>query len=189
MLKRGLILCVACAPLALVFGCLSLFPPACTADTDCTGGGVCVSGACVACAADADCAEGEVCTNNACVAEPECQVDADCAAGEVCTDGACVAEPECQVDADCAAGEVCTDGSCVAGGGGADPVAGEAFFMANGCAGCHAADGTGGIGPNIQDGTAAEVLARLDGTETHPITVPNVTLADAEDVAAWLNGL
>jgi hypothetical protein len=135
------------------------------------------------------CDPGEVCTNGQCVAEAECDDNADCEAGEVCTNGQCVAEAECDDNADCEAGEVCTNGECVPEAGGGDPVAGQAFYNANGCAGCHAADGSGVVGPNIQDATAEEIFANLSGADPHPVTVAGVTQEDAEDVAAWLNSL
>jgi Cys-rich repeat protein len=119
-----------------------------------------------------------------------CTADADCAAGQVCTDGECVDEAGCTVDGDCAAGQVCTNGECVAGGGtGGDAVAGEAFYAANGCVGCHAADASGGFGPNIQSASAATIFARLSGAESHSITVAGVTEQNAQDLEAWLSSL
>jgi len=118
----------------------------------------------------------------------ECTEDADCAAGEVCTNGNCVAEAECDTDDDCAAGEDCVNGECVAdGGNGGDPVAGEAFYNANNCAACHAADGSGGLGPDIRVVSSAEIFANLSGTDPHTGgTVAGVTQDDADDLEAWL---
>ncbi len=119
-----------------------------------------------------------------------CTADADCAAGQVCTNGECVDEAGCTVDGDCAAGQVCTAGVCVAGGGGGgDVAAGLAFYTANGCAVCHGADATGGIGSNIQSESAASIFARLSGAETHAITVPGVTEQNTQDLEAWLSSL
>ena len=143
-------------------------------------------GECVDCLADADCAQG-FCSEaggNTCV---ECLLDGQCAAGQVCDNGQCVAEPACTVDEDCAAGQVCTNGECVAGGG--DAAAGEAFYIANGCGGCHAADASGGFGPNIQGASAADILAQLNGADPHPVTVDGVTEQDALDLEAWLGSL
>jgi len=164
MLKRSLTMCVACVPLLLVFGCPTL-PATCSSDTDCTGSnGVCSNGTCVECATDADCSSGQVCSaSNTCV--------------------------DCNTDADCATDEVCTSGTCGAASGGVDPVAGESFYTANGCIACHAADGSGGVGPNIQDETSAEIFARLSGAASHPVTVSGVTTEDTDNVAAWLNSL
>ena len=68
--------------------------------------------------------------------------------------------------------------------GGADASAGATFYESNNCAICHGADGS--TPTNIQSATAASILANLDGTDTHPVTVTGVTQADADNVAAWL---
>jgi Cys-rich repeat protein len=175
-----------------MLGCPFQIQPECTVDADCVDQ-VCnvATGACVECLTDANCDQG-LCSEaggNICV---ECLLDDHCAAGEVCTNAHCVAaETGCTDDTDCAEGEVCTAGECVAGTAPpvGDPVAGEAFYGANGCVGCHAADATGGVGPNIQGESAAEIFARLSGASSHPVTVSDVTEQDSLDLEAWLGSL
>ena len=65
-------------------------------------------------------------------------------------------------------------------------MAGEAFFTANNCAGCHGADASS---PNIQGESAATIFARLSGAEPHATTVTGVTEQDAQDLEAWLSSL
>ena len=146
--------------------------------------------ACVECINADQCDPGQVCDGGQCVAEAACTADADCAAGQVCTNGQCVDEAGCTVDGDCAAGQVCTNGACVAGGTGGDPVAGLAFYTTKGCAVCHGVDATGGIGPNIQGESAAEIFAVLSGATAHTGgTVAGATEQDALDLEAWLGSL
>lgn len=75
------------------------------------------------------------------------------------------------------------------GGGTGDATAGMAFYEGNGCAGCHAADATGGIGPPLAGVDATEFLEHLDGTESHPVTVDGVTAQDAENLVAFVASL
>ena len=90
----------------------------------------------------------------------------------------------------CAADETCVNNACVLQNTGGDPVAGAAFFLNNGCMGCHGADATGGDdGPNLHAVDAATIFARIAGTATHPIKVQGVTQQDAEDVQAWIDSL
>lgn len=71
-----------------------------------------------------------------------------------------------------------------------DPVAGEAFYVANNCAACHCADAGGGCAanaPSIVGEESDEIFGLLSGAEEHPGgTVAGVTQADADDLAAWL---
>ncbi len=73
---------------------------------------------------------------------------------------------------------------------GGDPVAGEAFYLANNCAACHCADAVGGCAanaPNIVGEESDELFGLLSGAEEHPGgTVAGITQADADDLAAWL---
>jgi hypothetical protein len=139
------------------------------------------------CEAAADCADDDVCTIDACS-----NIDADTGAGTCTHTG--VGQNCCNDDEDCDQGEVCTDNQCVAGNGndngndntnGGDADAGEAFYNANGCAGCHAADGSGGIGPNIQGESAEDIFEILTGGN-HPITIADLTVEQAADLEAYL---
>lgn len=69
-------------------------------------------------------------------------------------------------------------------GNGGDAQAGQTFFTANGCAGCHGADASGGVGPNIQGEYAEDILQTLTGG-SHPITI-DITPEEAADLAAYL---
>ncbi|MFQ5805666.1 MAG: c-type cytochrome [Phycisphaerae bacterium] len=72
-------------------------------------------------------------------------------------------------------------------GNGGDATAGQAFFTNNNCSACHGADASGGFGPSLIGKTAAEILKKLDGTESHTGgTVDGVTQQDADNLAAWL---
>lgn len=90
----------------------------------------------------------------------------------------------------CEADEVCEEGQCVlvdGGGTGGDAVAGEAFFMANECANCHGADGSGGSGPPSLLGIdSATILTKMDGTVSHVGGTFEATQQDTDDLAAWL---
>lgn len=91
-------------------------------------------------------------------------------------------------DVTCDAGETCVEGTCVQDTPTADPVAGEAFFMDKGCAGCHGADAMGveGSGPNITDTDAATIFDKLSGAVFHAGgTREGVTEQDATDIEAW----
>ncbi len=64
---------------------------------------------------------------------------------------------------------------------------GDALYMSSGCAACHAADGSGGSGPDIQ-GVAVQTLdVFLIGAETHVGgKQPDLTDQDLADIAAFL---
>ena len=70
---------------------------------------------------------------------------------------------------------------------GPDAARGEALYMSTGCAACHAADGSGGSGPDIQ-GVAVQTLdVFLIGLETHVGgKQPDLTDQDLADIAAFL---
>ncbi len=73
------------------------------------------------------------------------------------------------------------------GGQTADAAAGQAFFEANNCAACHGADASGEVGPSLVGESSADILDRLDGTQSHTGgTVDGVTQQDADNLAAWL---
>jgi len=181
----------------MIVGCPAGSPPpavtSCTADADCGAGEVCTAGECVpdasgGCTSDADCATGETCTNGACVADTTggCTSDADCATGETCTNGACVAETTggCTSDADCASGEVCDNGACMTASGTPDAAAGESYYLGYRCYVCHGADAQGP--PSLVGATAADFLARLSGTVSHPGGTFAVTQADADNLVAYV---
>lgn len=74
--------------------------------------------------------------------------------------------------------------------GGGDTGAGEAFYQDNGCAGCHAADASGGVGPSLVGADSATLFDFMSGAETHTGgTVDGVTQTDADNLAAWLASL
>lgn len=79
---------------------------------------------------------------------------------------------------------VSTDDSAPSG---PDAARGEALYMSSGCAACHAADGSGGSGPDIQ-GVAVQTLdVFLIGAETHVGgKQPDLTDQDLADIAAFL---
>jgi len=141
------------------------------------------------CTSDTDCASGETCTDNACVpAASGCTTDADCASGETCTGGACVpAASGCTTDADCAAGETCTAGACEPATITGDAAAGETYFTANGCGGCHGADAQGP--PSLVGKTAAEIYDKLSGAVSHAGGTREVTEQDAADLEAYIASL
>ena len=70
-----------------------------------------------------------------------------------------------------------------------DPVNGAEVYAAN-CASCHAADGSGGSGPNIQgedeDAEVAEVV--LEGEEDMPAFDGDLTDQEIADVVAYVTG-
>ncbi len=142
------------------------------------------------------CDEGETCVDGTCVDDQPADPCADvtCPVGESCVDGACVADEPADPCADvtCPVGESCVDGACVADEPtGGDAVAGEAFYTANNCAGCHGADATGGIGPNIVGKDAATNFNVLTVAAEHGIgpNLPETTEQDADDIAAYLGSL
>lgn len=80
-----------------------------------------------ACTLDSDCPEGQVCIENLCVEEAEpipdigdCLADSDCPEGEVCENDQCVAKEgdlskECSAEnpnGTCPPGEICINGAC-----------------------------------------------------------------------------
>lgn len=70
------------------------------------------------------------------------------------------------------------------GGSGGDAMAGSTLFAAN-CAGCHGADASGNIGPNIQGEEVAEITEHvINGHEGH--TTFDFTEQDIPDIAAYL---
>jgi hypothetical protein len=161
----------------------------------CDAGESCVNNVCVAdsngCTTDADCDAGETCSNGACevASTTGCTSDLDCADGEICNTGVC--EPAstngCTTDADCDEGEACSNGACVedvdTNGTGGDATAGATFYSAT-CQGCHGADAVGGIGPNIQGFTAAELQAGLEAAAIHDSLT--VTAEDYANLEAYL---
>ncbi len=73
------------------------------------------------------------------------------------------------------------------GDGDGDADSGAALFVDKGCVACHAADATGGIGPNIQQVTD-EKIASFVGV-VPPMTGISLTEQDRRDIAAWLQTL
>lgn len=69
---------------------------------------------------------------------------------------------------------------------GGDADAGKTFYDAN-CAGCHAADASGNVGPNIQGLDAAEVQAGVEGAAVHAA----ITISDDDyaNLGAYLSTL
>ncbi len=157
------------------------------------------------CEIAADCNDDNSCTTDACT-----QIDATTGAG-TCAHVS-IGSDCCSDDSDCGAGNVCTNGNCVAdntndngngndntngndngntngndngNGGTGDAQAGQTFYTANGCAGCHGADASGGVGPNIQGESADEIFSALTGG-SHPITISTLTEQQAADLAAYL---
>ena len=103
-----------------------------------------------------------------------------------------VSAPDPCAGVTCDPGETCVAGSCVQDTPTADSVAGEAFFMANGCVGCHAADAMGveGSGPDISDTDAATIFDKLSGAVFHVGgTREGVTEQNSLDVEAWIASL
>ena len=120
--------------------------------------------------------------------------DVTCDPGETCVEGACVQDTPTDLCADitCDPGETCVEGACVQDEPTADPVAGEDYFMAKGCANCHGADATGveGSGPDITDTDAATIFDKLSGSVSHGGGPrEGVTEQDALDVEAWIASL
>ncbi len=68
-----------------------------------------------------------------------------------------------------------------------DPALGEAFYADNGCTPCHGASAEGVVGPSLVGAAAADLLGKIDGTDTHGGgTVDGVTPEDADNLEAWL---
>jgi mono/diheme cytochrome c family protein len=88
----------------------------------------------------------------------------------------------------CPDGETCVDGECVAddpNGGGPDAQAGETYYAAN-CAACHAADGSGGIGPDVRMQTAAQLQTGVEAAAIHAAIA--ITAEDYANMEAFLAG-
>jgi mono/diheme cytochrome c family protein len=64
---------------------------------------------------------------------------------------------------------------------------GEVVFAAN-CASCHAADGTGGTGPNITGGLSADQIARVvvNGEDSMPSFSGTLSDQEMADVVAYV---
>jgi hypothetical protein len=174
---------------AVLVGCVMVGPPADPCDgVTCGDGETCVAGVCVAddpCA-DVTCSNGEECVDGECVAVDPC-ADVTCPDGEECVDGECVAVDPC-ADVTCPDGETCVDGECVAddpNGGGPDAQAGETYYAAN-CAACHAADGSGGIGPDVRMQTAAQLQTGVEAAAIHAAIA--ITAEDYANMEAFLAG-
>jgi hypothetical protein len=141
--------------------------------------GVCdpETGECVECLANEDCPPLNVCNAMNTCEVVECLVNNDCDDGDACTDDTCGDDFTCSsAPVQCPTGEECVDGECVPvdGGGGeeGDAVAGAAYYAAN-CAACHGANGEGGLGPNVQGQSKAELQAGVEAAPIHaaiPIT-------------------
>jgi cytochrome c553 len=65
---------------------------------------------------------------------------------------------------------------------------GAVLFADNGCATCHAADGTGGIGPSIRDASVASLdsVLRAAGSTHSGGTLPDLSDQDLTDLASFL---
>jgi hypothetical protein len=96
----------------------------CSGKKQCCPGLTCTNGTCqqpqqqAACTANSDCGAGQICVGGSCVQQPppqpECTVDSDCAAGKICVNGSCVVPPpECTINNDCGIDEICESGHCV----------------------------------------------------------------------------
>lgn len=66
---------------------------------------------------------------------------------------------------------------------GGDVASGETLFTSKGCSGCHGADASGGLGPNIQ-GASADIIIAVAGTDQ--MAGATVTTQEAADLAALL---
>jgi mono/diheme cytochrome c family protein len=69
-----------------------------------------------------------------------------------------------------------------------DATAGEAIYADN-CAGCHAADGSGGTGPNLkgEDDLEEAVAVILSGEDSMPAFGDTLTDQEIADLVAWLD--
>ena len=139
--------------------------------------------------ADVTCDPGFACDPDTgeCVAVDPCE-GVTCDPGETCVEGECVPEDPC-AGVTCATCEACVEGVCQPLVG--DPVTGEAFYTANGCAACHGDDASGGlVGPSLIGEACGDLYDVMSGNVTHTGgTVDGVTEQDAADLAAWLAGL
>ncbi|MCB9867475.1 MAG: c-type cytochrome [Phycisphaerales bacterium] len=97
----------------------------------------------------------------------------------------CVVGVACGNDV-CTNGEACNNGVCEPESTGGDAAAGQAVFSAN-CQACHAADGSGGIGPDIRDFTAQEVQDGFNSAAIHSSLTVTLTAQDFADISAFLD--
>ncbi|MCH9001988.1 MAG: hypothetical protein IIC02_05380 [Planctomycetes bacterium] len=184
----------------------------CNGEETCTADGgqaVCADGAPIECAdgltctePDGTCSAADPCMNNpcddgmACNGEETCTADGDqavcadgtpvaCADGETCTepDGTCFAADPCE-GVTCADCESCVDGACVQLEG--DAGTGETYYVIEGCAGCHAEDGSGDTAPSIIGAECSLIFDKLSGAVFHAGGERVVTGQDAADLEAWL---
>ncbi len=110
-----------------------------------------------------------------------------CEDGESCVDGQCIPDDPC-ADVVCDTGESCVDGVCLPLVGNA--VAGETFYMANGCGNCHGANANDGFAPSLVGAAFSNLFDKTSGNENHAGgVVDGVTEQDAADLAAWLGSL
>ena len=117
---------------------------------------------------------------------PAC--DPACEEGQSCVEGECVVDAPAACDPECDEGQSCVEGECVDDGIEGDPVAGQAFYMANNCADCHGADAQGP--PSLIVASADLIFDKLSGAVSHVGgTVEGVTEQDAADIAAWIASL
>lgn len=151
----------------------------------CDAGETCVNNQCVA--ADpcegVTCDTGETCVNGQCVANDPCE-GVTCDTGETCVNGQCVANDPCE-GVTCQTCEACSNGTCAPLVG--DAAAGETFFGANGCAGCHGPNANDGFAPSLVGKSCDLIFSKLSGATAHAGgTFPDATEQDAADLAAWL---
>lgn len=71
------------------------------------------------------------------------------------------------------------------GGNGGDVASGQALYSTN-CTGCHGADASGVVGPNIQGFTEAQVATGLESANHAAF---NFSAQDIADIAAYLGTL
>ena len=154
----------------------------------CEDGESCVDGQCIPddpCT-DVVCDTGESCVDGQCIPDDPC-TDVVCDTGESCVDGQCIPDDPC-ADVVCDTGESCVDGVCLPLVGNA--VAGETFYMANGCGNCHGANANDGFAPSLVGAAFSNLFDKTSGNENHAGgVVDGVTEQDAADLAAWLGSL
>lgn len=145
--------------------------------------------ACVGCVEDADCDDGDACTTDMCDAAMCVNTPVMCPEGETCVDGECVSDmPDPCEGVTCETCEECVDGVCMPLEG--MVAAGETFYMDNGCAGCHGANGNDGFAPDVTDEDCTTHFDKLSGNVSHVGgEVDGVTEQDAADLAAYLASL
>lgn len=126
--------CLATAECGATQVCTNRFCGACTQDSQCGPGKLCLGGACTIanCRLPSDCAvQGQLCVANTCTA---CTQTSQCGSGQVCDTGLCQAGncvtsadctngrlclsrtcSDCTSDGQCGAGKICVTGGCVTG--------------------------------------------------------------------------